>query len=154
MSLEDYKCLLTADVRPMDQDDCKIMFAVMGCPEDKVPLMEEELMENFGYQVALKRADIMKELFDEEVNRKLLIFVVSISDNPAKIVMWLFTLHLMFLLLKRNPTLDDFCGSYFPTGIPTEKAYKRAWDRQKRDRKSGTLESDNKLDDFNLWPKE
>lgn len=145
----EYQGLLNAAVRDMTKGEAQA-FCAMSLAEKMDPEMPKDmrkvLNKDFGYQVLSKRLDYFKI----PVGWHLKVLVVSLCRNPAQVVMWAYTLALLYKEKKAELTMGDFL-SKFPKGVPTEEALNKAWDEQKRlVRPSGG--TDNWLDYPEQWP--
>ena len=133
------KTLCDYPTRPMNQEEMKFFMDVtMSKPITDVNLREEILK--------IPICKIMDLRFPDgfQIELKLLLFVADLTEgNPAKAVMWAYTLY------KNNiKTFDEWVHA-FPMGFPTDEAYNQFWDSQKvRDDYEG---SDNLLDRRETW---
>ena len=145
MKLKEIESLLTAKGRHMTEHEFESLLTV-SVFYHRGKNVSEEMKGNFIYQIMDKRI----KHFKIPVNDWLIVFISCIIDNPAKAVMWVYTLKQMYKQLQREINLTDFCElRYFGLGIPEEEEYKRIWDLQKV--KPDYPKSDNALDDPEYW---
>lgn len=146
--------LLRTETRPLTQDESKMLITLLCHKDDDglIPLDEVIRKDNvFPYMVMVKRLDTFKKMFSPKLEIGLgpQIFCALTSNNPAKVVMWAYTLNEIFLKCGHKVTLEDWINE-FPMGLPTEEEFIRIWDSQKQKR-TEALGSDNKIDDFTNW---
>ncbi len=149
-----YNGLIGVDLREMDDDETSMFISLaamvqMGRDINNELHMHNDLMEKSGnaYPIIVKRLQAIECDYDICV----ITFLAGLCDNPAKCVMWAFTYYVMDLECGVTINFDIFSDTkYFGIGLPTEEAYKTAWNAQKRNNEND-YESDNMLDNFDLW---
>lgn len=75
-----------------------------------------------------------------EIERGLFMFLCVISNTPAKLVQWVWTLH--NAKIKGIATLEHWGMYLFPNGVPTEESHQKAWDAQKSPKGGNLLDGD------------
>jgi len=120
--------LIGCPVREMTAEEAELF---VGLNPLVHPTMSDDLWREvrgeFAIGIAVKRFEATNVAYD----RSLLTFCASLCNNPAKVVMWCYTLHVMTARLGRPATLLDYATDYFPHGVPTEDAYQELWSEQK-----------------------
>lgn len=127
------------DVRLLDADEAMILGLILSSPD-----AVSEMMKEFPCQVMKKRLDAAKAMVDDH----LWVFVSMICNSPGKVVMWAYTLTLMYVRKESKLLFKDYLDQ-FGKGIPTDEALRRCWDTQK----DADCPLGNWLDDMDNWPK-
>jgi len=144
--------LLTAKTVPMDEETTELF---LKCVLAEKALQKENKLRRFGYKEAEDVGLIGEILYSRlhEADGPLIsfplgLFIVHLANgNPAKAVLWAYT------LFKMNKgkimlTFTDL-SEFFPIGFPSESEFERVWDSQK-----GHLHGekcDNMLDNEEIW---
>ena len=137
-------CLFQTKKREMTEIESRIF--ILLCLNEGAKDIHEDIVNSFLFQVLKKRL----QHFQTPVTDHLIAFISLIIDNPAKAVMWAYTLNKMYKKRQQKIDIKIFSDyEYFADGIPTEEEYKRIWGSQKV--KSEFTKSDNALDDPENW---
>lgn len=148
-----YEGLLGCEVREMTQDESILFMQATLAEEDAQraapDYVAEEMAKDHGYQIITKRM----AAHGVRTTLMLKLFLVTISENPAHLVLWVYTLaHIQ----AKNPgslVTIHVWGDHFPDGVPTKGAYDSVWGAQKRSSEDGpNTSTDNWLDYHVSWP--
>lgn len=145
------KTLLEAQTAPMSPKQTEYMLNLMMAEmsgKDGDILKDLLAANHFPLQVLEKRLEVYGDK-DAQISPGVRVFCSVISDNPAQVVMWAYTLHLLWRRSKKKVDFAAFANA-FPWGIPKEDAITPIWDSQKRKPEPGTM-NDNLLDDKKTW---
>lgn len=136
---EQYKppSLLGADIRPMtDTELGYLMQCSLAAPLRGVA--DQAFANELGFQGKVMFARCKYHGVD--IERGLLAFLCVISNSPAKLVMWVWTLH--NTEFNGVHTVEHWAMNLFPNGLPTEEAFQKAWDAQKSEKGGNLLDGD------------
>jgi hypothetical protein len=124
-------------------------------PGNAPPEVHEEFMSHFPYAVLYKRLEVFGNV--DKFSIPTLALCGLISKSPGDAVMWAYTLNYIYVASGvEQVDLLEFV-KWFPWGLPTEDARRKAWDAQK----GYTLATqghkvsgiDNWVDNFANWPR-
>lgn len=141
--------LFEAELGPMDKETTKYLIQCTMLEKRNDPKVNAELINNllpdFGYRVLKQRLDIV----ECKCSPALLVFILSLCENPAKLVQWVFTLHCIQKIDNvEQLTIGHIVMKYFMFGFPIDLEYQRLWSEQK---KAGEPHN-NGIDNFDNWP--
>jgi len=146
----DFKGLLGAPVRPLTQDESK-MFIATSMKESQVSFEETDAMAASSLQYRIIRTRMMN--MADRITPALAVFVASICDRPGNAVMWAYTLCCMAAKKPDKEAVDIMDWTMeFPTGVPTDEAYRAVWESQKGHNIGEKF--DNWLDNSENWPQD
>lgn len=148
MSLENWKGLLGAEVRPLSESESKAMVQLFVGEKGKpvpVDLVKQMRAGSMTFQIIESRS----QAAGADVHPALVLFLSTLCENPAKAVMWAWTLAHIALESGGGEIGFDIWTAYFPMGVPKDEEYRRIWEDQKESGKP----LGNNLDDAEFWPK-
>ncbi len=144
-------------IREMTKDECEMMVrcVLMERDNDVREKIEETVFESVEVPQQLRVMRGRFQFFRKQVSAPLALFLASLCENPAQIVMWAYVLR---VLATRNPEKVigfDIWSQSFADGVPTEEAYKKAWAAQKGKFDNNIVvegfKADNYLDTAEAW---
>jgi len=148
---EYWQGLLDTDSAPMTEDETGmflqcIMMEQSGFKRGQDEEIEKGLESSLGYKIFDKRI----QAAGLDVTLPLVMFLVSLCENPAHVVMWAYTLNVIKATkgIEGRPVATEDFANAFPMGIPTEDGYKTSWNEQKQ---TGEPVG-NSVDNFENWP--
>lgn len=145
-AIETHVCqkIKNANFCELDNETGSLLFQLLYINKDGDKFKLEQKEKPFLFQVAEKRIEFCFQYRIKE--HALLLFLCSLAENPAVMVMYLWYLQYW---AKNNNTkeidLITFCQKIFPSGFPSSEAMSEIWQSQKVDRK-GQSGSDNLVD--------
>lgn len=146
--------LLGRQSNPMSKEQTDLFFRLMMA-EMQGPVTEDMfpgLDDHMGYQIMKNRL----EAGGVKVSLPVQMFLASISDRPAAVVMWAYTCALICAKEDLPELKMSGLADAFPWGFPKPEEMEKAWAEQKVVLKEGEefYGSDNTIDDFANWPKQ
>lgn len=132
--------LLNCEVRPMNDQESHY-FIQGGLSVALRITADQEFADQLGFPGKVFYAHLNGRGL--KIERALMLFLCTISNSPAKLVLWVWTLH--NAKVTGPVTLAYWAEHLFPLGVPTEAAYEKIWDAQKSP-KGGNL-----LDGATVW---
>lgn len=135
--------LLGCETRLMDEDEMNFLMALSLLDSkgaEETPESKGLLESDPGYTIIKSRLEHQGGSASDEA-------IIICSDMargiPGRMVMWAYTLFRIQKITGNPVTLQKLCF-HMPDGVPTEEAYRKAWEGQKC--KTLGLEGDNALD--------
>lgn len=152
-SVEKFFCekFSTLKTQPLTQEISKFLISLLFIDDNDSQIVElkNNMLNPQHKELSSGIAIILQKRFCEQYNfsfeNRLLILLSQLIDSPGKAVMY--GTYFAYWAKKNNTkkiTLDHFCVSVFPWGLPTEEETSKIWREQKVKRKEGG--SDNLLD--------
>ena len=147
---EYWQGLLDRDNKPMDESTTMMLMQCIMMEKDGFKRgIDEEMDKNLEQSMALKVFEKRLEAAGVECTLPLAMFLTSMCDNPAKVVMWAYTVNLIRVAdgLSGPVTIEDMTR-HFAWGFPLDSEYSKIWDEQKKEGQP----LGNMVDNFENWP--
>lgn len=134
---------------PMSKEDTE-SFLTMGMLDMKQPDLVETYKEDWPQAIKIMWKRLEWAGFGNKVSFPVQMFICCLCNNPAKVVMWAYTLAHM---LEKDKTLAkvtmETLTKYFPDGFPQDEVYEACWISQKG--KPRGVDEDNLMDIKEWW---
>lgn len=159
-TLHPYTCLLdlpAESIEPMDKKTTAMLTSLLiqeARGWEPAPDLVEMIESTFENKVFVKRVEgHLGMKVDQVMSPAVRFFILSLkhTNNPARLVMWAFTIVTLAARERKRITLTELCYA-FSNGFPTKEAMQKAWADQKVpfDERHRPL-SDNLLDRHDTW---
>jgi hypothetical protein len=140
---EQYKppSLLGTELRPMTEEESRYFLQCSLHPDFRTAV-DQGFADQAGFSGKVMFARCKHHGI--EIERGLFLFLCVTSNTPAKLVMWVWTLHNAKSTgyLSGMATLETWGMRLFPNGMPTEEAFEKIWDAQKSEKGGNLLDGD------------
>lgn len=145
--------LFEAAQTPMSQEDSEyfvqcLMLSKQLTNPDHFLEIENDIKTTLPGKIFYNRMEVM----DVKCCPLAAAFILSLCNNPAKAVLWAFSLFCMQRMSKlERVTLDEIADEYFPNGFPNELEFQRIWTAQKQPADIARGITGNAIDNFDNW---
>lgn len=113
--------------------------------------LPESVKNTFGFEIIDRRLKVFSP--KTKITEAAIAMIAICGRKPGEWAMFAWMLHSWAKQRDFEPTInmEVLCVDIIPMGVPNEQYLCDFWDAQKKSLNSGTVRSDNMLDDPSIW---